>query len=398
MAFVQANDIQEEKRRERARALMSSGMENIAKGYASYEKAKIDQAELADKKRKEEFDANLKLWDAWNKSPPVNVNGKRQRIPFAQFKDMARLSLSGDPAAAIEGEEAPIIATESSPANLDVNYIGSLAGREMPGQRMTYAPGATLAAQPSPPAKEKTPGGLAGLFADAETAEDLDYENKKLRNQYLKNLNDPAYQEKKRREKFEDKNKTNPFEEESSFRKEIANLPEVKDFKIIRAGFDKVSSVANKKSPTATDDMSLIFGFMKMQDPNSTVREGEYATAEQTRGLSDKLVALYNKAYNGQRLTPEQRANFINSARSIFDSSKYRADQTYRNYETIISKRGLDKSNIFLDLGGDVPNQGDPTQGQGQGVIPSAVAAPPPKSRPDFKNMSDSELKKFLGI
>src|SRR3990167_1302809 len=131
MAFVQANDIQEEKRRERARALMSSGMENIAKGYASYEKAKIDQAELADKKRKEEFDANLKLWDAWNKSPPVNVNGKRQRIPFAQFKDMARLSLSGDPAAAIEGEEAPIIATESSPANLDVNYIGSLAGREM---------------------------------------------------------------------------------------------------------------------------------------------------------------------------------------------------------------------------------------------------------------------------
>ena len=47
MAFVQANDTFEEKRRERQRALMSTGLENIAKGYASYEKAKIEEAKLA---------------------------------------------------------------------------------------------------------------------------------------------------------------------------------------------------------------------------------------------------------------------------------------------------------------------------------------------------------------
>jgi hypothetical protein len=53
MAFVQANDVWEEKRRERQRALMSTGLENIAKGYAAYEKAEVEKAKLAAENERE---------------------------------------------------------------------------------------------------------------------------------------------------------------------------------------------------------------------------------------------------------------------------------------------------------------------------------------------------------
>ena len=42
--------------------------------------------------------------------------------------------------------------------------------------------------------------------------------------------------------------------------------------------------------------MALIFGFMKTQDPTSTVREGEFATAENARGMVGPHVRrMYNR-------------------------------------------------------------------------------------------------------
>ena len=59
------------------------------------------------------------------------------------------------------------------------------------------------------------------------------------------------------------------------FRKEAG------DYLIIRRGAQNVLNA----SANAAGDMALIFSYMKMLDPNSTVREGEYATAEAAAGV-----------------------------------------------------------------------------------------------------------------
>lgn len=88
-----------------------------------------------------------------------------------------------------------------------------------------------------------------------------------------------------------------------------------KDTSTSLRGFRSVESAANTKNPTGATDVALVFGFMKTQDPDSVVREGEFATAENTGGVDDKVRVTYNKLLNGDRLTPEQRQNFLQAAR-----------------------------------------------------------------------------------
>ena len=63
--------------------------------------------------------------------------------------------------------------------------------------------------------------------------------------------------------------------------------------------------------PSGPNDLALIFGYMKVLDPGSVVREGEFANAENTAGIPGRVRNAYNKVREGQRLNAEQRANFI---------------------------------------------------------------------------------------
>lgn len=68
---------------------------------------------------------------------------------------------------------------------------------------------------------------------------------------------------------------------------------------------------------TPAGDVSLIFAFMRALDPASTVREGEFATAQNTAGIPGRVKAQYNRAIEGTRLTPEQRDDFKGQVRNL---------------------------------------------------------------------------------
>lgn len=81
--------------------------------------------------------------------------------------------------------------------------------------------------------------------------------------------------------------------------------------------------------PSAAGDMAMIYNYMKLLDPNSVVREAEYATAENARGVPSTIRNLWNKILNGERLADDQRADFLNRAERLF--AQARADQSRRN-------------------------------------------------------------------
>tara|TARA_R110000796_G_scaffold179968_1_gene296523 strand:- start:205 stop:1296 length:1092 start_codon:yes stop_codon:yes gene_type:complete len=76
-------------------------------------------------------------------------------------------------------------------------------------------------------------------------------------------------------------------------------------------------------------DLSLIFAYMKMLDPGSVVREGEFANAEKAGGVSEQVRTIYNKVRDGERLSPTQRAKFRNQSLEIFkpERAKYVASR-----------------------------------------------------------------------
>lgn len=63
--------------------------------------------------------------------------------------------------------------------------------------------------------------------------------------------------------------------------------------------------------------IALVFKFMKALDPTSVVREGEFATAENSAGVDEKVRNVFNKLLNGERLGDVQIEQFIETARAL---------------------------------------------------------------------------------
>lgn len=81
--------------------------------------------------------------------------------------------------------------------------------------------------------------------------------------------------------------------------------------------------------PSPAGDMGLVYGYMKMLDPTSAVREAEYATAENARGVPASVRNIWNRLQNGQRLDDDQRKDFSQRAERYF--AQERANQNSRN-------------------------------------------------------------------
>ncbi|TDI70228.1 MAG: hypothetical protein E2O80_06310 [Betaproteobacteria bacterium] len=100
-------------------------------------------------------------------------------------------------------------------------------------------------------------------------------------------------------------------------------------------------------STEAFGDMALIFNFMKMLDPGSTVREGEFATAANTGGADEKLINFYNNALKGTRLTEAQRAGLRSQATGLFGKAKTQNDKDLKRFRNSAEAFGLPQDQIF---------------------------------------------------
>jgi len=102
-------------------------------------------------------------------------------------------------------------------------------------------------------------------------------------------------------------------------RKEYTAQPPVHEFNKVHAGYNKLLRSLNTKNPTPLHDQNSIFQWMKILDPGSTVREGEYATVEKARGVPDHIRNAYNNFVTGQILTPEQRKQMLDASQDVVD-------------------------------------------------------------------------------
>ena len=149
---------------------------------------------------------------------------------------------------------------------------------------------------------------------------------------------------------------------ESKIRKEYND--QTKPYQEVKAAYGRVLS----SEDTAVGDLSLIFGYMKMLDPGSVVREGEFATAQNAAGVPDRIMNIYNKVATGQRLSPSQRNSFKGQANGLY-SSALEGEKTVRTGLERISKGyGLNTANIFYSATEQAP----------AGAPPAFV--PPPSS------------------
>tara|TARA_Y100000361_G_scaffold123823_1_gene116625 strand:- start:2993 stop:4078 length:1086 start_codon:yes stop_codon:yes gene_type:complete len=96
-------------------------------------------------------------------------------------------------------------------------------------------------------------------------------------------------------------------------------------------------------------DVAAIFTFMKTLDPQSVVREGEFATAENSTGVFKKYWNAYNRLVKGERLTEEQREAFKEVGINLYQQNQKAVDNVRYNFTQIANNQGLNIDNIFVD-------------------------------------------------
>lgn len=143
-----------------------------------------------------------------------------------------------------------------------------------------------------------------------------------------------------------DKATQQKLELEGGLRRELMGNPVIKSYQEAAVAFDKMQRAATDTS--AAGDLALIFAYMKALDPGSTVREGEFANAQNAAGIPERIRNAWNKGLSGERLSPQQRQEFITSARGQFAAAKERAEALMGGYSGLARDVGAEPSRVVL--------------------------------------------------
>jgi hypothetical protein len=157
-----------------------------------------------------------------------------------------------------------------------------------------------------------------------------------------------------------------PSQVENTLRDEFNNL--VGPAKIMVTQYSNAKKAA--AAQTAAGDMSLIYSLMKILDPGSTVREGEYAQGENLTGAYGKFWQMMNKAKDGEKLLPETRADILGRINDIYQTQKPFVKNTVDRYTEIAKRNSVNPDNVVGDIF--------------KGVEDDA---------PDYSKMTDEQLK-----
>ena len=155
-------------------------------------------------------------------------------------------------------------------------------------------------------------------------------------------------------------------EAESKFRKEYSD--QTKGYQEVKSAYGRVKA----SEDSAVGDLSLIFGYMKMLDPGSVVREGEFATAQNAAGVPERIQNIYNKVISGERLNAGQRKAFKGQAEKLYQTAAEQEKVVRSGLTRMATGYGLNTANIFYEATETPPGQPQPgtsTAGAGRGNV-----------------------------
>lgn len=136
------------------------------------------------------------------------------------------------------------------------------------------------------------------------------------------------------------------FSQERNLAKDFQSI--TKDFRTVRDSYSKIQTAST--DPSGAGDVSLIFSYMKMLDPNSVVRESEFATIENAGSVPQRVIGLYNKALEGKKLEANVRKDFVKRSNQLFRAEKRQFDKTSNQYRKLAKSYNLEPDRVVIDF------------------------------------------------
>jgi hypothetical protein len=167
------------------------------------------------------------------------------------------------------------------------------------------------------------------------------------------------------------------FEKVAKLRKEFRGETQV--FQDQQASMGRI--LASAEDPSAAGDLALIFNYMKLLDPGSTVREGEFATAQNAAGVPARARALYNQVVDGTRLADGQRLDFVERAVKLYEEAGEGFKTSVQEYTDLAETYGFPVDEVILRSMQYGPERWNRVLGIGQGEDEDIGDIPLPPKR-----------------
>ena len=133
------------------------------------------------------------------------------------------------------------------------------------------------------------------------------------------------------------------FANENTLRDEFTT--QTAPFRTISDAYKKIMSTADN----GAGDMSVLYQYVKLLDPNSVVRESEFATAAASGSFGERVQGEVNRILSGQRMAPSLRQSFRGEATNIYNSQRESAEKTAERYRGLAESYGLDPSRVVAE-------------------------------------------------
>lgn len=170
----------------------------------------------------------------------------------------------------------------------------------------------------------------------------------------------------------------------STLRNDYQGEPSVKDYADVDAAYRQTRALATKANPTPQDDTALTYSYLKMLDPGSVVREGEFAMIARSAGVPDRFIIAMRQLDQGKGLTPKIRADIVSAANTVYQQRRRSYDETTAQYRRMAEEGGVDPNQII--------------QYGGRSSAADQSAPPSPAAPKAAHAMTDAELKAALGL
>jgi hypothetical protein len=135
------------------------------------------------------------------------------------------------------------------------------------------------------------------------------------------------------------------YKSEQDLRKEFEALPETKKYKQALPSYKGIEDAVKRN--TAQSDINIVYGIAKLYDPDSVVREGEYATVANSPNIPDRIKGYAQYLAGGGRLTPKVKGEILAEARSRMKSFEDQFVKSQSDFEIIAQRTGIDPTRVF---------------------------------------------------
>jgi hypothetical protein len=135
------------------------------------------------------------------------------------------------------------------------------------------------------------------------------------------------------------------FNREKDLTGQYTGADPIKTYTVVRDSYERVRQSAEQNS--GAGDMGLIYGYMKMLDPGSVVRESEFAMAAQAGSFGEQIQGLVTRIINGERLPETVRRQFVQNADSLYAEAAANAEAINDQFSTRAEEWGVDPTRFI---------------------------------------------------